>query len=126
MLNFLLPIMLQASIPSFATADRVDIPTPYRGHWALDPKYCDDPGPANVSVGARTIDFYERHGFLDLAQLNDASEPPVLHGQFRWAELLHFSTSALRMEIDQGRLYITESEDPEADRSKGAWTRCAK
>lgn len=106
------------------SADHVSIPVPFQGHWALDKQYCGEPGAANVYVSPRRIDFYERHGFLDLGALNHATEIPSFHGQFRWVELLRFSTSSVRLEIVGQDLFITEGSDPEADRSKAAWSRC--
>jgi hypothetical protein len=106
------------------SADRVSIPVPFQGHWALDKQYCDEPGAANVYVSPRRIDFYERHGFLDLGALNQATEIPAFHGLFRWVELLRFSSSSVRLEIVDKDLFITEGIDPEADRSKAAWSKC--
>jgi hypothetical protein len=119
----LLALLLTSTGPTPA-ADHTDIPAAYLGHWALDSRYCGEPGAANVTIGARTVDFYERHGFLDLAQLDHAQTPPGFYGSFRWAELLHFSTHALRLEMVGGKLVITEGDDPDAPRSTAAWSRC--
>jgi hypothetical protein len=105
-------------------ASKLTIPPAYQGRWALDAASCAKPGPANVTIGARRIDFYERHGFLDLAQLNEAEDPPVFHGSFRWVELLHFTSGVVRLEMENGRLFITEGSDPDAARNPMAWINC--
>ncbi|WP_267395537.1 MULTISPECIES: hypothetical protein [unclassified Sphingomonas] len=120
-------MLLQAgAADSYTPADRTDIPAAFRGHWALDAKYCSEPGPASVHIGARQINFYERHGFLDLAQLNWASDPPGFYGTFRWTELLHFSSGVVRLEIDAGKLFITEAADPDAPTNKVGWLKCTQ
>lgn len=108
----------------YVDPDQQDIPAAYRGNWALDAKFCADAAPAVVTIGARRIDFHERHGVLDLAQLNEARDPPVFHGSFRWAELLHFSTGAVRLEMVGDRLAITEGADPDAARNRMLWAKC--
>lgn len=104
--------------------DKTDIPIAYHGHWALDVRYCTEPGPASVWINARHIDFYERHGFLDLVQLNEATDPPTFHGTFRWAKLLAFSTSTVRLELGGGELFVTEADEPNAPRNPATWRRC--
>jgi len=122
-----LAMLLQAAAgDGYTPADRTDIPAAYQGHWALDAKYCSEPGPASVHIGPRQIDFYERHGFLDLAQLNQASDPPGFYGTFRWAELLHFSSGVVRLEMSTGKLLITEASDPDAPTNQVAWSKCAR
>jgi hypothetical protein len=118
-------LALQAANSTPPAADRIDIPSAYLGHWSLDATLCDEPGPANVYISARRIDFYERHGFLDLAQLNEATEPATFHGMFRWVDLLKFSQSPLRLEAEGGKLFITQGNDPDASRNPVGWARCA-
>lgn len=119
-----LVLSLQAADGSPPLADRTDIPSAYLGHWSLDASLCNEPGPANVHIAARRVDFYERHGFLDLAQLNEATDPATFHGTFRWAELLKFSQTSLRFEMAGGKLFVTEGNDPDARRNPAAWSRC--
>ena len=109
----------------YVPADRTDIPVAFRGHWSLDPAFCNQPGPASVRIGPRNIDFWERHGFLDLAQLNFATDPPTFHGNFRWVELSHFSSSALRLKMVRHKLSITESDDPDAPHNQVLWSHCS-
>jgi hypothetical protein len=116
--------LLQVADGNVLAADRTDIPSAYLGHWALDRAMCTEPGPANVYIAPRRIDFYERHGFLDLGQLNEATEPATFHGKFRWVELLEFSDSVLRLETAEGKLFITLGNDPDARRNPAGWNRC--
>jgi len=122
----LLVLFLAGAQVEPAPADQQDVPPTYRGHWALDAESCNAPGPANMTIGARSIDFYERHGFLDLAQLNEAADPPSFYGRFRWAELLRFSTAVIRLELENNQLYVTQNDDPDAPRNTVSWTRCQK
>ena len=119
-----LVLTVQGADLASPSANQTDIPSAYLGHWSLDASLCSDPGPANVHIAARRIDFYERHGFLDLAQLNEATEPATFHGMFRWVELLKFSQGALRLEMAGDKLFITQGNDPDAVRNGAAWFRC--
>ena len=108
----------------YVPPDRQDIPEAYRGTWSLDPKFCHEPGPASVTIGARTIDFWERHGLLDLAQLNFVTEPPKFYGRFRWAALLRFTDGVVRLELVGSKLAITEAANPDTPRNAMLWSRC--
>lgn len=104
--------------------DKQPIPEVYQGVWALDAKYCADGGEAVVDIGPRIIDFYERHGYLDLAQINEGTDPPEFYGNFRWVELLHFSQGVVRLRMVGDKLHITEADDPNAPMNPAAWTKC--
>ncbi len=120
----MIALLLAFVAQSTATADQIEIPVQHRGLWSIDPKFCSEIGPATVLITARRVDFYERHGFIDLGQLNQVDDPPAFYGSVRWVETLHFSAGVIRIEQDAGRLYITESADPDAPRNNVAWSRC--
>jgi hypothetical protein len=101
-----------------------DIPPQYRGAWALDGAQCSwTDGPAFVSIGARTIYFYERYGYLELAQVNELT-PPVFYGAFHFAENFRFSRETVRLDRVGEKLAITEGGAPDTPRSKILWHKC--
>jgi len=119
-------LLVAALLQSDPPHDRQDIPDFYRGTWALSRAICkEERGPAFVTIGARTIDFYERHGYLDLAQLNHVSDTPAFYGHFRFVSLLNFSDEPLRLERNGDNLLITEG-DVDTPTDTAAWYRCPK
>lgn len=91
----------------------------------LDVSFCrGEPGPASVLIEARSIHFYERHGYLRLGQLNEASDPPVFTGRFDFVQQGRFSDRTERLELAGSRLSITEADDPDAPANPRLWTRC--
>ena len=108
---------------------RVDIPVAYRGTWALDASLCKerDLGPAFVQIGARRVSFYEEHGYLSLAQLNEIDDPPEFFGRFSFVHSLLFADDVIRLNIKAGKLLITRNATvSDEEPSQAEWTRCSK
>lgn len=122
---FLLLAAATPAAPAEVDAKHQDIPAVFQGEWTLSPQLCKEKrGPAFVTIGPRTISFYERRGFLDLAQLNEATEPPSFYGRFDFAANLSFSTETVRLDLRDGFLFITESSVTDADISTVGWYNC--
>lgn len=118
------------STPAMAAPDHqhIDIPVAYRGTWALSASLCNekDLGPAFVQIGARHMSFYEEHGYLSLAQLNEIDDPPEFFGKFSFVHLLSFADDVIRLNMKGGKLLITRSATVSAEEpSQAEWTRCS-
>ncbi|MBW6523464.1 hypothetical protein KZ810_08125 [Sphingomonas sp. RHCKR47] len=109
----------------YVDPDVAVIPASYIGRWAIDLSDCKAPGGDVVEIRPRHIDFYERHGVVDLLRLNEIDDVPAVHASMRWVEGLKFSTGVIRLSMDKGGLYISESENPDALRDPfNAYKRC--
>ena len=116
-------LLLQAAI--WDEPLRTNIPEAYRGEWTLDTRFCGgDRGPAFVEIGAREIHFYERHAYLRLARLNEASDSPSFYGQFDVNELLDFSEETIRIEPAHDGISITEGQPADGPSNTMVWHRC--
>ena len=106
----------------------IDVPAQYRGTWALDPALCKERslGPAFVQIGARRVSFYEEHGYLELAQLNEAGDVPEFFGKFSFVRGLSFSDEVIRLDMSNGKLLITRhATHPDDEPSAVEWTKCS-
>lgn len=121
MIALALALVLQEPIDH----QHIDIPAAYVGRWSLDPTYCSgDQGPAVLVIKPRVLNFYERTGYLSLAQLNEATDPPTFHGWFEFVSNLRFSEQVVRLEMIAGKLRVTYGSDPEGPTNPGPWSRC--
>lgn len=103
-----------------------DIPPIFRGTWAIVPSFCNEPNSPNVvRISARRVDFYERQGYLRLARLNDATDPPSFNGLFDIDALAEFSTERIRLDIENGKLFVSTDITPDDEPTRASWYRCS-
>lgn len=119
----ILAVLLQLAAPD---ALHQDIPLIFRGTWAIVPSFCNEPDSPNVvRISARRVDFYERQGYLRLARVNDATDPPSFNGLFDIDALAEFSTERIRLDIENGKLFVSTDIGPDDEPTRASWYRCS-
>lgn len=117
-----------AALLQMATPDAVhqDIPLAFRGTWGIVPSFCEELNSPNlVRISARRVDFYERQGYLRLARLDDTNNPTSFYGMFDIDALAEFSTQRIRLDIENGKLFVSVDAGPSDEPTRAPWYRCS-
>ncbi len=103
------------------------IPDEYVGRWAESPRSCADrDGQGAVVISKRSIDFYEHHSYLELAQLNGTDEnPPEFDGYFSYGALLGFGHEVIRLKLLRGLLSVAVAAEKVEGEPRYELVRCS-